>query len=143
MSIVSSSKRLVRQTAQASYKDPAAWVAFIGFLLGGLQSLLGAAGNGLFTARQMGMITLVLGVAGLIVRGIETFFLRREENAAEDAAEEAVEPQAARLRTKAAAVIKDNAFFITIYLLCSWFSDFQGVSENKENDGHFANTSRM
>ena len=65
------------------------------------------------------------------------------ETASEDAAEEAVEPQAARLRTKAAAVIKDNAFFITIYLLCSWFSDFQGVSENKENDGHFANTSRM
>ena len=72
-----------------------------------------------------------------------------EEAASEDAAsleaasEEAVEPQAARLRTKAAAVIKDNAFFITIYLLCSWFSDFQGVSENKENDGHFANTSRI
>jgi len=66
-----------------------------------------------------------------------------EEAASEDAAEEAVEPQAARLRTKAAAVIKDNAFFITIYLLCSWFSDFQGVSENKENDGQFANTSRM
>ena len=72
-----------------------------------------------------------------------------EEAASEDAAsleaasEEAVEPQAARLRTKAAAVIKDNAFFITIYLLCSWYSDFQGVSENKENDGHFANTSRM
>ena len=65
------------------------------------------------------------------------------EAASEDAAEEAVEPQAARLRTKAAAVIKDNAFFITIYLLCSWFSDFQGVSENKENDGHFASTSRM
>ena len=65
------------------------------------------------------------------------------EAASEDAAEEAVEPQAARLRTKAAAVIKDTAFFITIYLLCSWFSDFQGVSENKENDGHFANTSRM
>lgn len=66
-----------KAVAVASAKDPAAWVAFAGFVLGGIQTLIGASGDTLFSARTMGMLTLGLGVAGLIVRGVEMYFLKR------------------------------------------------------------------
>lgn len=85
MNIMSKSVRLVGQTAQAGYRDPAAWVAFTGFVLGGIQTLIGATGTALFSGKQMGVITLVLGIVGLVVRGVETFFLKRAQNAFDDA----------------------------------------------------------
>lgn len=66
-----------KAVAVASAKDPTAWVAFVGFVLGGIQTLIGASGDTLFSARAMGLLTLSLGVAGLIVRGVEMYFLKR------------------------------------------------------------------
>lgn len=59
-------------------KDPTAWVAFIGFVLGGVQSILGSAKTTL-TADQMGNLMLMLGMAGMVIRGIETYFVRRSD----------------------------------------------------------------
>ena len=67
----------IQAAAAASAKDPAAWVAFAGFVLGGLQTLLGAPGAEIFDAATMGRLTLALGVAGLVIRGVEMYFLRR------------------------------------------------------------------
>lgn len=66
-----------KTVAVESTKDPAAWVAFVGFILGGIQTLIGATGDTLFSARTMGIVTLALGVVGLIVRGVEMYFLKR------------------------------------------------------------------
>ena len=68
-----------KAAAAASAKDPAAWVAFIGFVLGGIQTLLGNSGGTLFSAERMGQMTLALGVAGLVVRGVEMDFLKRPD----------------------------------------------------------------
>lgn len=64
-------------------KDPTAWVAFVGFVLGGVQTLIGSANTGL-SADRMGNLMLLLGILGLVVRGVETYFVRR--NAAMEAA---------------------------------------------------------
>lgn len=85
MNIMSKSARLVGQTAVASYSDPAAWIAFIGFIIAGVQTAISASGEALFSGKTMGLIMLALSIAGLVVRGIETFFLKQAQNARTDA----------------------------------------------------------
>jgi len=85
MKIMRKSARLVGQTAVAAYHDPAAWIAFIGFVISGVQTAVSASGETLLSGKTMGIVMLILSIAGLIVRGIETFFIKRAQNASDDA----------------------------------------------------------